>query len=58
MLRVIEQHPALGYLGGLVAAIPPWVLDLRDWIGIVGAIVGVAVGVVTLAIQVRAWRRG
>jgi len=56
-MRILEQHPAFGYVGALFAALPPWALDLREWIGIAGALLGLAIGVLTFAIQVRTWRR-
>lgn len=58
MKQLLEAHPSLGYLGGALAAVPPWVLDLKEGLGIAGTLVGIAIGVVTLMIQLRAWRRG
>lgn len=54
----VEGNPAAGYASGLLAALPPWVFDVREWLGLASTCVGLVLALVTLAIQVRVWVRG
>lgn len=58
LASLLERRPALGYFGGLLAAMPPWVSDLELWLKLIGALVGIVVGLLTAAIQARTWWRG
>jgi hypothetical protein len=59
--KLIERRPELGYLSASLTSLGSWVSfaeDAKLVLGLATGVVSLAVGVYTLRIQIRAWKRG